>query len=81
MTLRQLDGIFGVGRSRGWQGTTWSTAVARSAKDNIRTWGQLELTGEWADKPFRAARCARSDRLADLNKLSEGLHADFRSSS
>ena len=52
LTLKQLDGIFGSQRTGGWQGTEWSTASARSAKDNIRTWGQLGLTGEWADKPI-----------------------------
>ena len=53
LSLRQLDGIFGAERSGGWKGSTWSTEAARSAKDNIRTWGQLGLTGEWADKPIR----------------------------
>jgi phosphate transport system substrate-binding protein len=36
MTLAQLDAIFGAEHRRGLQ--------------NIRTWGQLGLTGEWADK-------------------------------
>jgi phosphate transport system substrate-binding protein len=53
LTLKQLDGIFGAERSGGWKGTKWSTESARSAKDNIRIWGQLGLTGEWADKPIR----------------------------
>ena len=52
LTLRQLDGIFGAERDGGWEGTTWHPEVARSAKENIRTWGQLGLTGEWADKPI-----------------------------
>ena len=52
LSLNQLDGIFGAERTGGWKGTTWSTDAARSAKDNIRTWGQLGLTGEWADKPI-----------------------------
>ena len=51
LTLRQLDGIFGAQRTGGWQGLEWHTEVARTAKDNILTWGQLGLTGEWADKP------------------------------
>ena len=38
LTLTQLDGIFGEEHRRG--GT------------NLRTWGQLGLTGEWADKPI-----------------------------
>lgn len=38
LSLTELDGIFGEEHRRG--GT------------NIRTWGQLGLTGEWADKPI-----------------------------
>ena len=52
LTMKQLDGIFGKERPGGWQGILWRTDVARSAKENIRTWGQLGLTGEWADKPI-----------------------------
>jgi phosphate transport system substrate-binding protein len=52
LTLRQIDGIFGAQRTGGWDGTKWSTAAARGAEGNIRTWGQLGLTGEWADKPI-----------------------------
>jgi phosphate transport system substrate-binding protein len=50
LTLDQIDGIFGAQRSGGWVGTKWSTAAARGPEKNIRTWGQLGLTGEWADK-------------------------------
>jgi phosphate transport system substrate-binding protein len=53
LTLKQLDGIFGSERSGGWKGSTWSTEAARGPEGNIRTWGQLGLTGEWADKPIR----------------------------
>jgi phosphate transport system substrate-binding protein len=52
LTLEQIDGIFGAQRSGGWNGTKWSTAAARGPERNIRTWGQLGLTGEWADKPI-----------------------------
>lgn len=38
VTLAQLDGIFGAEHRRG----------AR----NLRTWGELGLTGEWADEPI-----------------------------
>jgi len=30
----------------------WDTGVARGPEQNIRTWGQLGLTGEWADAPI-----------------------------
>lgn len=50
LTMEQLDGILGGRRDGGWNGLTWDTSVARGPEGNIRTWGQLGLTGEWADK-------------------------------
>jgi phosphate transport system substrate-binding protein len=38
LTLAQLDGIFGIDHRRGPR--------------NFRTWGELGLTNEWADKPI-----------------------------
>jgi len=52
LTMKQLDGIFGSIRDGGWVGTEWHPEFARGADENIRTWGQLGLTGEWADKPI-----------------------------
>ena len=52
LTMDQLDGIFGAQRTGGWVGTTWSTAVARGPEKNIRTWGQLGVKGDLADKPI-----------------------------
>ncbi len=52
LTLKQLDAIYGDQRTGGWQKIEWVESAARDAKDNIRTWGQLGLTGEWADKPI-----------------------------
>jgi phosphate transport system substrate-binding protein len=52
LSLRQLDGIFGAERSGAWRDLTWDTALARGPERNVRTWGQLGLTGEWADKPI-----------------------------
>ena len=52
LTVKQLDGIFGTERDGGYDGTSWNTTIARGADQNIRTWGQLGLTGEWADKPI-----------------------------
>jgi phosphate transport system substrate-binding protein len=52
LTLEQLDGIFGAQRDGGWDGLEWKTSLARGPDKNIRTWGQLGLTGEWADKPI-----------------------------
>jgi phosphate transport system substrate-binding protein len=53
LTVKQLDGIFGAERSGGWNQLTWSTKSARSARENIRTWGRLGLTGAWADQSIR----------------------------
>jgi len=52
LTMKQLDGIFGSERLGGWEGTSWRPNWARGPEGNIRTWGQLGLTGEWADKPI-----------------------------
>lgn len=52
VTMKQLDGIFGSERAGGWEGTSWRPNWARGPEDNIRTWGQLRLTGEWKDKPI-----------------------------
>ena len=53
LTMRQLDGIFGAERSGGLRGFQWSPEDARGPEQNIRTWGQLGLIGEWADKPIQ----------------------------
>jgi phosphate transport system substrate-binding protein len=53
LTIKQLDGIFGSERTAGMRGFKWSPSDARGADQNIRTWGQLGLTGEWADKPIQ----------------------------
>lgn len=52
LTVEQLDGIFGAQRDGGWDGNRWDASRARGPQKNIRTWGQLGLAGEWADKPI-----------------------------
>jgi phosphate transport system substrate-binding protein len=52
LTMQQLDGIFGAARSGGYQGTTWHPEAGRTAARNIRTWGQLGLTGKWKNAPI-----------------------------
>ncbi|HEX7759132.1 MAG TPA: substrate-binding domain-containing protein [Caulobacteraceae bacterium] len=52
LTMAQLDGVFGAERTGGYQGYKWTSKLARSASKNIRTWGQLGLTGAWANKPI-----------------------------
>ncbi len=52
LTLKQLDGIFGAERTGGYAGYKWMPQAGRGPEDNIRTWGQLGLGGEWADQPI-----------------------------
>jgi phosphate transport system substrate-binding protein len=52
ISMEQLDGIFGAERAGGWEGTSWHAEWARGPEKNLRTWGQLGLKGEWADKPI-----------------------------
>lgn len=53
LTMEQLDGIFGSERNGGMRGFEWWPADARGAEGNIRTWGQLGLTGAWADETIQ----------------------------
>jgi len=52
ISVAQLDGIFGAQRDGGWKGNEWDATAARGPDKNLRTWGQLGLTGEWADRPI-----------------------------
>ena len=52
ITMQQLDGIFGSVRDGGWVGQIWHPEFARGADKDIRTWGQMGLTGEWANQPI-----------------------------
>lgn len=83
MTMDQMDGVFGAARDGGWQGTSWHVEYARGADKNIRTWGQLGLTGEWADKPIHVyglnLRYHQATRFSDQilkgsDKWNENLH-------
>ena len=53
LTVDQLDGIFGDQRTGAWDDKfLWHAEFARGPEKNIRTWGQLGLTGEWSSKPI-----------------------------
>ena len=52
LTVKQLDGIYGAHRTGGWQDLSWHSEIARGTEQDIRTWGQLGLKGDWADKPI-----------------------------
>lgn len=54
LTLAQLDGIFGAQRSGGWIALSWNAAAARGPEKDIRTWGQLGVTGPLANQPIHA---------------------------
>ena len=55
LTMEQLDGIFGAERTGAWDETKskWIPGPARGPEKNLRTWGQLGLTGEWASHPIQ----------------------------
>jgi phosphate transport system substrate-binding protein len=53
LSMDQLDGIFGAERTAGMRGFQWAPANGRGPEKNIRTWGELGLTGEWAAKPIQ----------------------------
>ncbi len=53
LTMKQLDDIFGSERTGGWDGILYTSKYSRPASENIRTWGQLGLTGEWANHPIQ----------------------------
>ena len=52
LTMAQLDGVFGAARTGGYRGYKWTSDAARSTDKDIRTWGQLGLTGKWKNKPI-----------------------------
>ncbi len=62
LTLAQLDAVFGSEHRRG--------------RENIRTWGQLGLKGEWADKPITPYGWAITDSFGAFlqTALLEGSH-------
>lgn len=48
LSIDQLDGIFGSQRNGTLHGFVWSPVGARGPDKNIRRWGDLGLTGNWA---------------------------------
>lgn len=83
LTMDQLDGIFGCARNGGWMGTAFEIALARGEEENLRTWGELGLTGEYADAKIEAHAYPTSfstgETLSDMiiggsDYWVEGLH-------
>jgi phosphate transport system substrate-binding protein len=65
-------------------GTNWRPDLARGRERNIRTWGQLGLKGEWANKPitpygfslrYNTATDFSDKVLAGSDKWNEDIHA------
>ena len=60
LSMDQLDRIFGAERTGGWEigeaadnNLLFTSKYARGPETNIRKWGQLGLTGEWANKEIQ----------------------------
>lgn len=53
LTMSQLDRIFSAERIGTWRPLIFTGDFARGPETNLRTWGQLGLTGEWADKEIQ----------------------------
>jgi phosphate transport system substrate-binding protein len=47
LTMAQLDGVFGSERSGGYRRYRWMPQYGRGVDENLRTWGQVGLTGKW----------------------------------
>ncbi|RLL96041.1 hypothetical protein CFD26_105955 [Aspergillus turcosus] len=62
ISMQQLDGVFGAARNGGYNRSTWLTdyPYKRGPEENIRTWGQLGLTGSWLNQPIHP--CGQSPR-------------------
>lgn len=57
ISVDELKNIFGAERSGGWElvdnNYHYSSAYARDKKSNLRTWGQLGLKGEYANREIQ----------------------------
>lgn len=84
ISMQQLDGVFGSARDGGWAGTNFRPDWARGPEKNIRKWGQLGLTGDWADKSinlysfsprYNTATDFSDKVLKGSDKWNENMHA------
>jgi len=65
ITLAQLDAVFCTGRKRGF-------------KDDIITWGQLGMTGEWADKEILPLGLQQPEGTGNFVRLRVCLDGEFK---
>lgn len=72
ISMQQLDGVFGAARNGGYNRSTWLTSYPykRGPEENIRTWGQLGLTGAWLNSPIRP--CGQTPR-ANIQDVFQNL--------
>ena len=70
ISMNQIDGIFGAERNGAYEGVTWHKDRKRGPEKNIRKWGQMGLTGEWAEQtinPYgRSTRMHQHMRIEEL---------------
>ena len=73
ISMKQLDGVFGGARYGGYEGSVWHTEYpySRGPEENIRTWGQLGLTGDWADKPIHT--CGQNLKAGASSNLNDKI--------
>ncbi|MDD3180576.1 MAG: substrate-binding domain-containing protein [Opitutaceae bacterium] len=82
ISMKQLDGVFGTARNGGYVGSVWHTEYpySRGPEENIRTWDQLGLTGEWAGKPIhvggQTVRAGASTNFNDMILRGSGQWVD-----
>jgi phosphate transport system substrate-binding protein len=74
ISMKQLDGVFGSERSGGWDKATWHPDWGRSRTADLRSWGQLGLTGEWADREIKTYgfACRYSAALSFADAVMQG---------
>lgn len=82
LTMKQLEEIFGSERTGGWDGLKFTGKYALPRRDLIRRWGQLGLTGDWADKPIHTYGYASPGFAVDFERKvmhwSDKWNANFR---
>jgi len=66
LTFSQLDAIFSTTRKHG-------------AKEDIKTWGQLGLKGEWADKPIALWGLIRPNGIANFIQARVMANGEYKS--
>jgi phosphate transport system substrate-binding protein len=76
LSMGQLDRIFGSERTGGWSvgdnpehDILFTAKYARPASSNIRTWGQLGLSGSWANREIQTYGYAAPGYAVNFERL------------